>query len=65
MTVPSDATQVTFPELPDTLAAFRPMACSRIDAETTKFDTPAAYDNYLDAAATCNGFFYEVEALSR
>jgi hypothetical protein len=64
MTVPASAGTLLFPELPDTLAAFRPGAYNNLSLETVKFDSPTSYADCLDAIANYNGRFYEEEALS-
>ena len=64
MTMPASAEGIVFPDLPDTLAAFRPGAYSNLSLETVKFDGPPSYDDYLDAIAKYNGRSYEEEALS-
>ena len=64
MTVPASAEGLVFPELPDTLAAFRPETYSNLSLETVKFDGPTKYDDYLEAIANYNGRFYEEGALS-
>ena len=65
MTVPVSAQSLVFPELPDTLAAFRPGAYGNLSLETVKFDVPVIYDDYLKAIDNHNGRFYEEGALSR
>jgi hypothetical protein len=64
MTVPSSATGLVFPELPDILTAFRPVAYGYLSLGSMKFDTPTSYDDYLKAVAYYNGRFYEADGLS-
>ena len=63
LTAPATATSLVFPELPDTLAAFRPSAYSSLSLETMKFDKPIAYSNFLNAISNYNGRFYEAAGL--
>jgi hypothetical protein len=64
ITVPATAGGIVFPELPVTLAAFRPGAYSNLALETVKFEGSTSYDDYLKAIDNNNGRFYEEAALS-
>lgn len=64
MTVPASAQTVLFPELPDSLAAFRPVTYTSLSLQTMKFDLPTSYDYFLEDFAYNNGRFYEEEGLN-
>ncbi len=64
MTVPASTHTVLFPELPDSLAAFRPVTYSNLSLQTMKFDRPVSYDRFLEDFAYYNGRFYEEEELN-
>lgn len=64
MTAPSPATTLVFPELPDELAPFRPVAYKNLSLQTMKFDRQVTYSAYLKAIATHSGRFYEAAGLN-
>jgi hypothetical protein len=64
MTAPASATGLVFPELPDELAAFRPGAYDNLSLNTTKFDSPTSYEDYLKALPGFNGYCYGEAGLS-
>jgi hypothetical protein len=64
MTAPASATGLVFPELPDELAAFRPGAYDNLSLNTTKFDSPTNYEDYLKALPGFNGYCYGEAGLS-
>ena len=64
MVVPATAESLVLPELPDTLAAFRPGTYTDLSLQSLKFETPTGYNDYLDAIADHDGRFYSEGALS-
>jgi len=64
LTAPAAATSLLFPELPDTLAAFRPSAYNTLSLQTMKFDKPTTYSDFLDAISNYNGRFYDAAGLN-
>ncbi|MEE9911827.1 MAG: hypothetical protein K4571_08890 [Deltaproteobacteria bacterium] len=65
ITVPPGTNTITFPLLPDALAAYRPGGYTGLALQTIKFDTPIAYNDYLSVFDLYLGAFWEVNALSR
>jgi hypothetical protein len=47
LTLPPSRTSIGFPELPETLAAFRPTGYENLDIYTYKYDIYSGYDDYL------------------
>jgi len=64
LTAPATATSLIFPELPDTLAVFRPSAYSTQSLKTMKFDKSITYNDFLDPMFNYIGLFYEASELS-
>jgi len=64
LTAPATVTSLIFPELPDTLAAFRPSAYNALSLRTMKFDKSITYNDFLDPMFNYIGLFYEVSGLS-
>jgi hypothetical protein len=45
--LPPSRTSIVFPELPETLAAFRPTGYQNLDISTYNYDIYSGYDEYL------------------
>lgn len=64
LTTPATVTSLVFPELPDSLAAFRPSAYTSLFLQTMKFDSPTSYNDFLDAIADYDSRFYDAAGLT-
>ena len=65
ITVPPGMNSITFPLLPDALAAYRPVDYSSLSLQTIKFDAAVTYNSYLSIFDLYSGAFWKVDALSR
>jgi hypothetical protein len=65
ITVPPGTNTITFPVLPDALAACRPEGYTNLSLQTIKFDAPITYNDYLIVFDFYSGAFWEVNGLNR
>lgn len=65
ITVPPGTNTITFPVLPDALAACRPGGYTNLSLQTMKFDASITYGDYLIVFDFYSGAFWEVNGLNR